>query len=360
MSLPQWPVRLRWKTPRLMGSVLIVILLIGVSSCASGPRESSVPLMAPEASAAPPVAPEASVVVAPEASPAPSAESQPSVPIIALVMKTLTNPFFVEMEQGARRAEADLGVRLLVETAAQETSIDQQIAIIERLIDQKVDAIVIAPGDSTSLVPVLVQAQQAGIRVVNIDNRLDPTLSRQLGLVDVPFISVDNEDGAYQAARAVSAGITTPTKAVIIEGITSAQNAIDRTHGAQRAFAANPALTVVATETAHWKIDEAYAVTKRLMLAHPDIGVIFCANDMMALGALQYLAETNHADIKVAGFDALAQAREAISSGRMVVTVDQQAAEQGYLGISYAVKLLAGEKMPAETMVPVKLITRDS
>lgn len=340
MSLHHRPIRLRWRIPYGVRSMLIVILLIGISSCGASPHESSVPLFEPGTASVP------------------SVETQLPVPTVALVMKTLTNPFFVEMEQGARRAEADLGVRLLVETAAQETSIDQQIAIIERLIDQHVDAIVIAPGDSTSLVPVLVQAQKAGIIVVNIDNRLDPTLTHDLGLVNVPFISVDNEDGAYQAAHTVSATITTPTEAIIIEGIRSAQNAIDRTHGAQRAFAENPALTVVATETAHWKIDEAYAVTKRLVIAHPNISVIFCANDMMALGAIQYLAEIGRTDVQVAGFDALAEARQEINTGRMVVTVDQQAAQQGYLGIRYATALLAGEKVPEETMVPVKLITR--
>jgi len=337
---------LRSRTPSWMRSVLMLVLLLGLSSCGSNTRDSSVPLMAPGTPS-----------TSSGASPVPVAETQVPIPTIALVMKTLTNPFFIEMEQGARRAEADLGVHLLVETAAQETSIDQQIAIIERLIDQKVDAIVIAPGDSTSLVPVLVQAQKAGIVVVNIDNRLDPALMSQLGLVNVPFISVNNEDGAYQVARAVSADITKPTKAVIIEGIMTAQNAIDRSHGAKRAFDENSALTIVATETAHWKIDEAYMVTKRLMTANPDIGVIFCANDMMALGAVQYLSEINRADVRVAGFDALAEARQAVEAGHMVATVDQQAAEQGSLGVRYAVSLLDGKQVPPETMVPVKLIT---
>lgn len=343
---------LRWKAPCWAQAILVILLLTALAGCGSRTQETSVPLIAPGTASASPVVPGASAV--------PSEENTAPAPKIALVMKTLTNPFFIEMEQGARQAEAELGVELIVKTAAQETSIDQQIAIIDQLIDQKVDAIVIAPGDSTSLVPVLARAQQAGIVVVNIDNRLDPTLMRELGLVDVPFISVDNEDGAYQAARAVSADITDPTEAIIIEGITSAQNAIDRTHGAQRAFAENSALTVVATETAHWKIDEAYAVTKRLMNAHPGIRIIFCANDMMALGTLQYLAETNRTDVLVAGFDALAEARQAIKDGRLVVSVDQQAAQQGYLGIRYAIDLLAGKDVPVETMVPVQLITRDS
>ena len=64
---------------------------------------------------------------------------------IGLVMKTLTNPFFVEMEKGARRAEQELGISLKVKTAAQETSIEQQIQLVEDLVAAKVSAIVIAP-----------------------------------------------------------------------------------------------------------------------------------------------------------------------------------------------------------------------
>lgn len=276
---------------------------------------------------------------------------------VALVMKTLTNPFFAEMERGARQAEAELGIDLIVKTAAQETSIDQQIAIIERLILDRVDAIVVAPGDSTSLVPVLKRAQDAGIVIVNVDNRLDPTLVRELGLVGVPFISVDNEQGAYLAARYLSEQIKTPTEVLILEGIPTAQNAIDRTHGALRAFGENPNVTVAAVQTAHWKIDEAYSVTRDLLLVHPAVGAIFCANDMMALGTIQYLGETGRTGIRVAGFDALVEARQAIDSGRLLATVDQQAARQGYLGVQYAVRRLAGDQLEPETMVPVELIT---
>lgn len=326
----------------MRGGLILLFLgiVFGVGGCGSGQSAASIPLIEPRNTAITTVS------------------DQGSAPTVALVMKTLTNPFFIAMEQGARRAEAELGLRLIVKTAAQETSIDQQIAIIESLIDQGVDAIVIAPGDSTSLVPVLAHAQQDGIVVVNIDNRLDPTLSHQLGLVNVPFISVDNEDGAYQAARVVTDMVQSPTEAIILEGIMTAQNAIDRSHGAQRAFAENPAIRLVAVETAHWKIDEAYTVTKRLLSDHPHVGVIFCSNDMMALGALQYLAETSRDEVLVAGFDALAEVRREIQAGRMVVSVDQQADQQGYLGVRHAMTLLGGGEVPAETMVPVQLITR--
>jgi ribose transport system substrate-binding protein len=279
---------------------------------------------------------------------------------IALVMKTLTNPFFVEMEKGARKAEGELGIQLIVKTAAQETSIQQQIEIVDSLVKAKVNAIVIAPGDSKELIPSLKKAQDAGIKVVNIDNRLDPDLSRQLGLVDVPFISVDNEKGAYLSAKFISDKIKTPTKAAILEGIQEAVNAQDRLHGAKRAFAENSNIKVVDSQTAHWKIDEAHDITARLFTTNPDINAIFCANDMMALGAIQYLNEKNISNVIVAGFDNLAESQQALKDGKLAATIDQQAALQGYSGVNYAVKMLKGEKMPAETFVDVILVTKDT
>ncbi|HEY9736203.1 MAG TPA: substrate-binding domain-containing protein [Trichocoleus sp.] len=281
-------------------------------------------------------------------------------PTVALVMKTLTNPFFVEMEKGARRAESELGINLIIKTAAQETSIDQQIGIIEALIQDQVDAIVVAPGDSVELLPVLKKAQTAGIVIINIDNRVNPQRSAELGLADVPFISVDNQQGAYLSASYISDRIKTPTEAALIGGIPTAQNAIDRNQGAKQAFQENPNVKIVAEVSANWKIDEAYEAARQLFEQHPNLGAIFCANDMMALGVLEYLAETNRTDVLVAGFDALEEAKDAIRSRRLAVTIDQQAAEQGYLGVHYAVRAMAGQVLPLETMVDVQVVTQDN
>lgn len=290
----------------------------------------------------------------------PISESHSTDITVALVMKTLTNPFFVEMEKGARQAEEELGITLLVKTGAQETSIEQQIAIIKNLIEEKVDAIVIAPADSRELIPVLKEAQDAGIVIVNVDNRLDSQVSEKMGLVDVPYISVDNELGAYLSANYVADQITTPTKAAILEGIRSAQNAQDRKNGALRAFNENDNIEVVAMETANWKIDEAHEVSAQLFAQQPDLGVIFSANDMMALGALRYLEETGKSDVLVSAYDALAEAKDAIRQGKLQATIDQEAALQAYEGVKYAVRSLRGEQLPPETIIEVTLITQEN
>ncbi|KFE58429.1 sugar ABC transporter substrate-binding protein [Hyalangium minutum] len=288
-----------------------------------------------------------------EATPTPA----PTVRKVALVMKTLTNPFFVEMERGARRAEKELGLELLVKTASQETSIEQQIQIVEELIRMKVEAIVIAPGDSQRLVPVLKAAQDAGIPIINIDNRLDPEALKKHGLIRVPFVSVDNAKAAYESARFIARQVSKPTQAVILEGIRSADNARQRKEGAERAFKENPLIRIVAMETANWKIDEGYEVSRKLFMAHPDITLVFCANDMMALGALKYLKEAGKQGVKVAAYDALDEARAAVKAGTLAVTVDQQAAEQGYRGILLAHRALEGESLPEVTLIDTRLVT---
>ena len=286
--------------------------------------------------------------------------TQVDIPTIALVMKTLSNPFFVEMERGARQAEKDFNIKLVVRTAAQETSIEQQIQIVDELIQQKVRAVVIAPGDSVQLIPILKKAQDAGIIVINVDNELDPTFSAKQGLVNVPYISVDNNKGAYLSAKYIADKVSTPTDAVILEGIRTAQNADDRKNGAVRAFKANTNITIVGMETANWQIDEAYSVTQKLFTANPNIKLIFAANDVMALGAIHYLTEQKKTDVMIAGFDDIEDAQNAIKQGTMTVTVDQQSAKQGYTGVQYAVKAIKGEKLPAQTLLDVLIVDATS
>lgn len=276
---------------------------------------------------------------------------------IALVMKTLTNPFFVTMEQGARQAEKDLGIELIVKTGAQETSIEQQIAIVEQLIKDKVAAIVIAPAGSVELVPVLKKAMDSGIKVVNIDNKLDEAACQRLALTDVPYISVDNEEGAYLSANHIVKMVKAPAQAMIFEGILTAKNAQDRKNGALRAFGENPQIKVVNSQSANWKIDEAYELATKTFAKYPKVELLFCANDMMAMGAIQYLKEKGKTNVKVASFDNLQEVQALLETGMLKATVDQQANRQGYMGIETAYKMLSGEPVESLVLIPVKLIT---
>jgi ribose transport system substrate-binding protein len=182
----------------------------------------------------------------------------------------------------------------------------------------------------------------------------------QGGLPVIPFISVDNEKAAYNSAKFIADGAAPGAQAAILEGIRSADNARQRSTGAKRAFAEHPSIKLVASESANWKIDEAYSVTKQLFADHPEIKLLFAANDMMALGALKYLQESGRPQVKLSAYDALDEAVAEVKAGRLAATVDQQAAEQGYQGVVLAMRLLRNESVPEVMLIDTRLITASS
>jgi ribose transport system substrate-binding protein len=158
--------------------------------------------------------------------------------------------------------------------------------------------------------------------------------------------------GAYKAGRFLAEGVNKPTKAAILEGIRSADNARQRMEGAKRALLENPHIKLVATETANWKTDEARKVTEAIFSkkGNADIKLLFAANDMMAFGAIEYLKSNPKLGASSGGLR-----RPAAGPGRnqglapWLATVDQQAAEQGYQGVALALRLLKNETVPAVT-----------
>src|SRR5581483_2094264 len=105
-------------------------------------------------------------------------------PKIALVMKSLANEFFSTMADGAKKHQAanPAAYELIVNGIKNETDLGEQVNLLEQMIARQVNAIVIAPADSKALVPVLKRAKDAGILVVNIDNKLDADVLKQAGL----------------------------------------------------------------------------------------------------------------------------------------------------------------------------------
>ena len=81
---------------------------------------------------------------------------------------------------------------------------------------------------------------------------------------------------------------------------------------------------------------------------------------MMAIGVLKYLQEAGNTKVRVAGFDALEEAKIAIRAGQLLATVDQQAGQQGYLGVMTALRLLKGEPTSLVLEVETKLMTAET
>jgi ribose transport system substrate-binding protein len=286
---------------------------------------------------------------------------EPGPPRVALVMKSLANEFFKTMEEGARAHQASHTVpyELLATGIKDEQDISGQIAIVEQMLAEGVDALVIAPADSKALVPVCQRAQEAGIVVVNIDNRLDAGVLAERG-VRIPFVGPDNARGARLVAERLVEALEPGDPVAILEGVPSAFNAIERKRGFEEALR-EAGIEVVASQSGAWETGKANQVASALITEHPDLKALLCANDNMALGAVAALQAAGRAgEVKVVGYDNISAVRELLLDGRVLATADQHADQLAVYGIEYALEMLASGEAPADRETPLELITLES
>src|ERR1700716_2112208 len=282
---------------------------------------------------------------------------QTKKPVIGLVMKSLANEFFKDMEEGAVKHAQERGDLTLIPVGMHsETDIDTQISAIENFITQKVDAIVVAPADSRALVPPLARAIKAGIVVINIDVALDEQAKKQAG-ISLAFVGPDNRAGAKLSGDVLAKALGPGGKVVIIEGNPGADNAQQRKRGFDDSVKEGK-LDLVDSRTAHWETEEANSVFSNILTAHPDVQGVMAANDSMALGVVKAIdASGKSGKIKVVGFDNIPAVQPLLKQKKLLATVDQFGSQMAANGIDYALKVLAGEKLEGWIKTPIKLVT---
>ena len=279
---------------------------------------------------------------------------------IALVMKALSNPFFSNMQTGAKEYADKQKLPLEVFGIERETDVDRQISIVENLISRGYGALVIAPADSKTLIPVCKKAMEKGLKVINIDNPFHQETLQENKLV-IPFVGSDNRAGAALVGNYLKQKIGQTGKVLVIEGIRGVENAELRKQGFIEAITAGTQITVAAAETANWHTDEAFAVVSNLLAQQPDVNAIFCANDSMAMGAVQALDMVGLAGkVWVGAYDNLDEARQEMRNKRMHATIEQHPELMGAYGVMLAARALAGEKIADYTPTPLDLITAES
>lgn len=257
-------------------------------------------------------------------------------------MKSLQAEFFQEMKKGAiAYALQQNSFELITVGTDNQTEILLQIKLIEELITQKVDAFVVVPIDSKALVPVIVKAVKAGIKVINIDIRLDESLLEHYG-IELTYVGPDNETASYNVGNVLCSRLQPGAKVIVIEGLQVAENAQQRKKGFLRSVSENH-LQLVASEAADWETDKAEKTFEKLFLQYPDVEGVLCCNDAMALGVVRVLEKYGKAGkILVVGFDNDASVQSLLESGIMLATIDAFGSQMAVQGIEYALKILAG------------------
>ena len=278
---------------------------------------------------------------------------------VALVLKTLNHPFFVDMRRGAQEAADRLGVTLQVQAAEREIDVDKQMQIVENMLQTGIDALVITPSGSREIVTALVKAKAANVPILIVDTRLDAKAAADAGINARTFIGSDNYEGGKLAGEFVVTITGAKAKVGILEGIPGHDTGDSRLRGFRDAVSKSPGIAIVASQTANWERDQGFNVFQNMLQAHPDIDTVFAASDLMALGAIEAIAAAGKTGkVKVIGFDALDDAKKAIEAGTMTASVAQFPYEMGKVAVESAIKVLNGETLPPDIMVRLEMVTK--
>jgi ribose transport system permease protein len=280
-----------------------------------------------------------------------SGSSSATTPKMGLALSTLNNPFFVQIQSGAKAEAKKLGVDLTVTDAQNDAS--QQANQLQNFTSSKLGAIIVNPVDSAAASNSVKAADKAEIPVIAVDRGVDKAT------VDA-LVASDNVAGGELAAKTVAEKLGGQGKIVILQGQAGTSAARERAEGFANGLKAYPGIKVVAQQPADFDRTKGLDVMSNLLQAHPDVQGVIAANDEMALGAIKALGSKAGKSVSVVGFDGTPDGLTAVKAGTLYASVAQQPTQLGRIAVDNALRALQGKKVEQTVKVPVKVVTKEN
>lgn len=274
-------------------------------------------------------------------------------PLVGLITKTETNPFFVTMRRGADSAARDAGVRLVAGAGRSDGDNAGQVTAIENQVTAGARVIMISPSDAKAIVPAIRKARDAGVLVIAVDSPTDP-----MDAADA-FFGTDNYRageliGQYARARLGD----TPAKIVTIDLIPGHPTGAQRHNGFLKGFGlpsndrtsnelAQPP-EVVCMGDGIGDQSKAQTVMENCLQQHPDANVVYTINEPSGAGAFVALRQAKREkDVILVTVDGGCRGVEDVATGRFAATAQQYPIRMATLGIEAAMAFLKDGTRPS-------------
>jgi inositol transport system substrate-binding protein len=135
---------------------------------------------------------------------------------------------------------------------------------------------------------------------------------------------------------------------------------IERTAGYKEVIKKYPDMKIVLEGTAEWDRAKGMALMENWLNSGKKIDAVVANNDEMAIGAANAIINAGKKDqIVVAGIDATPDALQFMKSGKLDITVFQDAKGQGRSAIETAIKAAKGEKVEKFNWIPFQVVTKE-
>jgi inositol transport system substrate-binding protein len=256
------------------------------------------------------------------------------------------------VDEVAARVRPDKNFEIVFVNADQD--LQKQFDQFDTFIAQKFDAIIVEPVDQAGIAPAIQKANAARIPVISI-------VSRSSG-GDFTYIGNTYIDGGIMQGEYMVKALPRNAKIVYMIGQLGYDHSRDRRAGFLDLLKKErPDVTLLAEQTANYDRAEGMKLMEDWIQAFPQIDGVICANDQMALGAIQALRAANRlSGTLIAGVDAVDEALRCVKNGEMAITILQSAPLEAQAAYDALKRLHAGETLPKEIIIPQIAITKDN
>ncbi|WP_293935936.1 sugar ABC transporter substrate-binding protein [Iodobacter sp.] len=274
-------------------------------------------------------------------------------PVIGLVTKTETNPFFVKMKEGAVVEAKAKGAKLLSAAGKADGDNAGQVTAIENMIAAGAKTILIAPNDSKAIVPTIKKAREKGILIIALDSPTDPT-----DATDALFATDNFKAGVLigEYAKATFAG--KPAKIATLDLFPGHPVGAQRHNGFLQGFGlqsfdaknnelAKPSNVVCMADSFG---DQAKGQTamENCLQKNPDINLVYTINEPAAAGAFNALKKAGkEKSVLIVSVDGGCQGIKDLKNGKIAATSQQYPLKMAAMGVAAGIEYAKTGKKPA-------------
>lgn len=258
---------------------------------------------------------------------------------IPLVSKGFQHQFWQAVRIGAEQAGEEFGVRIEFVGPDNESQVDRQIDMLAAALANNPPAIGFAALDSQAAIPLLRQAQDAGIHVVAFDSGVDSD-------IPVTTATTNNVAAAALAADKMAELLGGSGKVAVVAHDQVSATGVDRRDGfVNRLAEAHPDIEVVTIQYGGGDHLQSTEITKAILTANPDLGGMFGTNEGSAIGIVNGVRESGTDGLIIIGYDSGAAQQEAIRDGLMAGAITQNPVGIGYETVRAAIAAMNGEEL---------------
>jgi len=285
-------------------------------------------------------------------------------PVIGLITKTDTNPFFVKMKEGATEAAKAQGARLVSAAGKIDGDNAGQVTAIENMIAAGAKTIMITANDSKAIVPAIKKARERGVMVIALDSPTDPA-----DATDALFATDNYKAGVLIGEYAKAALGNKAPKIVTLDLFPGHPVGAQRHNGFLQGFGlpsldaksnelARPA-GVVCSADSFGDQGKGQTAMENCLQKNPDVNVVYTINEPAAAGAYNALKRAGkEKGVIIVSVDGGCQGIRDVAAGKIAATSQQYPLKMAALGVAAGVEYAkTGKKVSGYTDTGVTLIS---